>query len=116
MEQSGGRRIKRSINIDLTSIKLCDDKMISNLNKIDLLSSYLKDKKTSLSKSNKNIQRGDDFHYLNSRNLTNIGTFRAYIEAYLRNNSNIHENMTFLVRQLEPTDKGLPIQIYVFRQ
>ena len=114
MEQSGGRRIKRSINIDLTSIKLCDDKMISNLNKIDLLSSYLKDKKTSLSKSNKNIQRGDDFHYLNSRNLTNIGTFRAYIVAYLRNHENINENMTFLIRQLPPSENGLPIEIYVF--
>ena len=114
MEQSGGRRIKRSINIDLTSIKLCDDKMISNLNKIDLLSSYLKDKKTSLSKSNKNMQKGDDFHYLNSRNLTNIGTFRAYIVAYLRNHENISENMTFLVRQLPPSENGLPIEIYVF--
>lgn len=114
MEQSGGRRIKRSINIDLTSIKLCDDKMISNLNKIDLLSSYLKDKKTSLSKSNKNIQKGDDFHYLNSRNLTNIGTFRAYIVAYLRNHENINENMTFLIRQLPPSENGLPIEIYVF--
>ena len=114
MEQSGGRRIKRSINIDLTSIKLCDDKMISNLNKIDLLSSYLKDKKTSLSKSNKNIQKGDDFHYLNSRNLTNIGTFRAYIVAYLRNHENINENMTFLIRQLPASENGLPIEIYVF--
>ena len=114
MEQSGGRRIKRSINIDLTSIKLCDDKMISNLNKIDLLSSYLKDKKTSLSKSNKNMHKGDDFHYLNSRNLTNIGTFRAYIIAYLRNHENISENMTFLVRQLPPSENGLPIEIYVF--
>ena len=114
MEQSGGRRIKRSINIDLTSIKLCDDKMISNLNKIDLLSSYLKDKKTSLSKSNKNMQKGDDFHYLNSRNLTNIGTFRAYIVAYLRNHENINENMTFLIRQLPASENGLPIEIYVF--
>ncbi len=114
MEQSGGRRIKRSINIDITSIKLCDDKLISNLNKIDLLSSYLKDKKTSLSKFNKNIQKGDDFHYLNSRNLTNIGTFRAYIVAYLRNHENINENMTFLIRQLPPSENGLPIEIYVF--
>tara|TARA_B110000263_G_scaffold131701_2_gene114518 strand:- start:2896 stop:4119 length:1224 start_codon:yes stop_codon:yes gene_type:complete len=114
MEQSGGRRIKRSINIDITSIKLCDDKLISNLNKIDLLSSYLKDKKTSLSKFNKNMQKGDDFHYLNSRNLTNIGTFRAYIVAYLRNHENINENMTFLIRQLPASENGLPIEIYVF--
>jgi len=114
MEQSGGRRIKRSINIDLTSIKFCDEKMLSDLNKIDLLSSYLKDKNTSLSKSNKNIQKGNDSHYLNSRNLTNIGTFRAYIISYLRNHENINENMTFLVRQLPPSEHGLPIEIYVF--
>ena len=114
MEQSGGRRIKRSINIDLTSIKFCDEKMLSDLNKIDLLSSYLKDKNTSLSKSNKNIQKGTDSHYLNSRNLTNIGTFRAYIISYLRNHENIDENMTFLVRQLPPSEHGLPIEIYVF--
>ena len=114
MEQSGGRRIKRSINIDLTSIKFCDDKMLSNLNKIDLLSTYLKDKNTLLSKSNKNIQKDNDFHYLNSRNLTNIGTFRAYLIEYLRNHENISENMTFLVRQLPPSENGLPIEIYVF--
>ena len=66
------------------------------------------------SKSNKNIQKGNDSHYLNSRNLTNIGTFRAYIISYLRNHENINENMTFLVRQLPPSEHGLPIEIYVF--
>ena len=60
------------------------------------------------------MHKGDDFHYLNSRNLTNIGTFRAYIVAYLRNHENISENMTFLVRQLPPSENGLPIEIYVF--
>tara|TARA_Y100000590_G_scaffold9892_1_gene12176 strand:- start:5899 stop:7116 length:1218 start_codon:yes stop_codon:yes gene_type:complete len=112
MELSGGRRIKRSINIDLTSIKFCDEQMLLNYNKIDLLSSYLKEKANLLSKSNKNIK--PDNHSLNSRNLTNIGTFRAYIISYLRNHENINENMTFLVRQLPPSENGLPIEIYVF--
>ena len=112
MEQSGGRRIKRSINIDLTSIKFCDDKMLSNFTKIDLLSSYLKEKGLLLSKFNKNVK--SDTHFLNSRNLTNIGTFRAYIISYLRNHDSINENMTFLVRQLPPSETGLPIEIYVF--
>lgn len=114
MEQSGGRRIKRSINIDLSSIKFCDDKMIANFNKIDLLSSYLKEKNTSLTKANKNIKTSNNSHYLNTRNLTNVGTFRAYIISYLRNHEKINENMTFLVRQLPASENGLPIEIYVF--
>ena len=112
MEQSGGRRIKRSINIDISSIKFCDDKMLSKFTKIDLLSSYLKEKGLLLSKFNKNVK--SDTHFLNSRNLTNIGTFRAYIISYLRNHDSINENMTFLVRQLPPSETGLPIEIYVF--
>ena len=114
MEQSGGRRIKRSINIDISSIKFCNESLLSNLNKIDLLSSYLKEKDVLLSKTNKNIKIDDNFHQLNSRTLTNIGTFRAYVISYLRNHDSINENMTFLVRQLPPSENGLPIEIYVF--
>ena len=114
MEQSGGRRIKRSINIDISSIKFCNDTLLSNFSKIDLLSSYLKEKDTLLSKTNKNMKIDDTFHQLNSRSLTNIGTFRAYVISYLRNHDSINENMTFLVRQLPPSENGLPIEIYVF--
>lgn len=114
MEQSGGRRIKRSINIDISSIKFCNESLLSNLNKIDLLSSYLKEKDVLLSKTNKNMKIDDNFHQLNSRTLTNIGTFRAYVISYLRNHDSINENMTFLVRQLPPSENGLPIEIYVF--
>ena len=88
--------------------------MIANFNKIDLLSSYLKEKNTSLTKANKNIKTSNNSHYLNTRNLTNVGTFRAYIIAYLRNHEKINENMTFLVRQLPASENGLPIEIYVF--
>ena len=114
MEQSGGRRIKRSINIDISSIKFCNETLLSNFSKIDLLSSYLKEKDVLLSKTNKNMKIDDNFHQLNSRSLTNIGTFRAYVISYLRNHDSINENMTFLVRQLPPSENGLPIEIYVF--
>ena len=114
MEQSGGRRIKRSINIDISSIKFCNETLLSNFSKIDLLSSYLKEKDVLLSKTNKNMKIDDNFHQLNSRALTNIGTFRAYVISYLRNHDSINENMTFLVRQLPPSENGLPIEIYVF--
>tara|TARA_B100001750_G_scaffold23294_1_gene15594 strand:+ start:876 stop:2075 length:1200 start_codon:yes stop_codon:yes gene_type:complete len=114
MEQSGGRRIKRSINIDISSIKFCNETLLSNFSKIDLLSSYLKEKNVLLSKTNKTMKIDDNFHQLNSRALTNIGTFRAYVISYLRNHDSINENMTFLVRQLPPSENGLPIEIYVF--
>tara|TARA_B100001245_G_C22771731_1_gene372996 strand:- start:171 stop:833 length:663 start_codon:yes stop_codon:yes gene_type:complete len=110
MEQSGGRRIKRSINIDISSIRFCDESMIKNYEKIDLISDYLKTKINDIDKSNS----AKEEILLNSRRLTNIGTFREYIKSYLRNNVNVSDNMTFLVRQLPPSEFGLPIEIYVF--
>ena len=110
MEQSGGRRIKRSINIDISSIRFCDESMIKNYEKIDLISDYLKTKINDIDKSNS----AKEEILLNSRRLTNIGTFREYIKSYLRNNVNVSDNMTFLVRQLPPSEFGLPIDIYVF--
>ena len=115
MQRSGGRRIKRAINIDITSIKFCDESMLSKYEKIDLLSSYLKEKKKSLIQSNKNkTYSRDSSSILNSRQLTNIGTFRAYIVSYLKNHEKIRQDMTFLIRQLNPSESGLPIEIYVF--
>ncbi len=115
MQRSGGRRIKRAINIDITSIKFCDESMLSQYEKIDLLSSYLKEKKKSLIQSNKNkTYSRDSSSILNSRQLTNIGTFRAYIVSYLKNHEKIRQDMTFLIRQLNPSESGLPIEIYVF--
>jgi len=115
MQRSGGRRIKRAINIDITSIKFCDESMLSKYEKIDILSSYLKEKKKSLIQSNKNkIYSRDSSSILNSRQLTNIGTFRAYIVSYLKNHEKIRQDMTFLIRQLNPSESGLPIEIYVF--
>jgi len=111
MQESGGRRIKRSIFIDIDSIKFCDEKMMKKFQKIELLKDYLEQKITEIQKNNKNV---DTSSMINARRLTNIGTFRAYIEAYLRDHKKISSDLTFLVRQLAPGPTGLPIEIYVF--
>lgn len=113
MQESGGRRIKRSIFIDIDSIKLCDEKMLEKFQKIELLKDYLKQKIAEIEKDNK-IKNVDMSCMVNARRLTNIGTFRAYIAAYLRNHKKIHQDLTFLIRQLAPGPTGLPIEIYVF--
>jgi miniconductance mechanosensitive channel len=113
MEESGGRRIKRSINIDMDSISFCTDEMLDKFNKIAVLKGYLDEKEKELKAYNKKHKTDPD-SLVNGRRQTNIGVFRAYLKAYLRNRSDIHKNMTFLVRQLQPHEKGLPIEIYVF--
>jgi len=111
MSESGGRRIKRSINIDMNSIKFCNDELINNFKSITIISEYIDKKLSNLREHNASINKES---IINGRALTNIGTYRAYIKAYLKNNKDIHKDMTFLVRQLSPTSKGLPLQIYVF--
>jgi len=113
MDESGGRRIKRAIHIDMNSIKFCTDEMLMKFGKIQLISDYLRNKKKEIAEYNRshNIESST---LVNGRNLTNIGTFRAYITAYLRNNPKIHKDMTFLIRHLPPAESGLPIEIYVF--
>ncbi len=111
MEESGGRRIKRSINIDINSVKFLNEKLIKKFKKFELLEDYMKKKEKELEKSNKTKEESLIY---NRRQQTNIGTFRAYIENYLDKNPNINKNLTFLIRQLQATDKGLPIEIYIF--
>lgn len=113
MSDSGGRRIKRSLYIDLNSIKFCTEEMIVRLKKIQYITDYIEKKKEELTQYNKG-QNIDDSTFVNGRHMTNVGTFRAYIRAYLRNHPKIHKKMTFLVRQLKLTETGLPIEIYVF--
>ena len=113
MSESGGRRIKRSLFIDMSSISACSSEDLENFKKIDLIKEHLNQKQAEVATHNQKNLVGTS-NIMNGRQLTNIGTFRAYVEAYLRNNSKIHENMTFLIRQLEPSEKGLPLQIYVF--
>lgn len=113
MSESGGRRIKRSISLDLNSVKFCDEAMLERFGKISLLEDYLEQKKTDIAKHNSDL-KCDPSNLVNGRHLTNLGTFRAYIEAYLQNHAEISKDLTFLVRQMAPGETGVPIQIYVF--
>jgi len=113
MSDSGGRRIKRSIKIDMNSIKFCSESMIERFKKFKVISDYISRKLTEIEKHNLDNNINEE-ELINGRSLTNIGTFRAYIEGYLRNHASIHNEMTFLVRQLSPESDGLPIEIYVF--
>lgn len=109
MEESGGRRIKRHLNIDVKSIHFLNDEEIEMAEKVKLISSYIAEKKAEIKQANPENEIP-----VNQKRITNIGTFRKYIEAYLQNHPKIHNDMTFLVRQLQPSEKGLPIEIYVF--
>lgn len=111
MQESGGRRIKRNLTIDCSTIRFLTDEEIERFASFDLLSSYITDKRNALNSSN--ADKGDGV-IVNQRRLTNVGTLRAYIVNYLRERSDIHDSMTFLVRQLQPGEAGLPIEIYVF--
>ncbi len=113
MSESGGRRIKRTITIDMNTIKFCTEQIIQKFKKIKFLAEYISNKETELKNYNEENQI-DNSTLVNGRHLTNIGTFRAYLFSYLRNHPKIHQDMTFLVRHLQPTDKGLPIEIYIF--
>ncbi|MCZ6508334.1 MAG: mechanosensitive ion channel family protein [Acidobacteria bacterium] len=113
MSESGGRRIKRALSIDMTSIRFCDEEMLERFKRIRFISDYLDHKLEEFALHNAQY-KVDEAFLVNARNLTNVGTFRAYVEAYLRNHPKIDQDMTFLVRQLAPSEHGLPIEIYVF--
>ena len=116
MSESGGRRIKRSINLDLSSVRFLNEREVKSYEEIELLKDYLHKKRTDIGDRGLDLEKhGLAAPLLNGRNLTNSGTFRAYCIEYLRAHPAIHkEGMTFLIRQLAPTEKGLPIEIYVF--
>jgi miniconductance mechanosensitive channel len=113
MEDSGGRRIKRSINIDMKSVGFLTKEQIEKLRKFYLLREYIAEKEKEIEQYNKSLKL-EDSEVTNGRKMTNLGTFRKYLENYLHNHPKIHQDMTFLVRHLQPTEKGLPIEIYVF--
>ncbi|ASM00983.1 MULTISPECIES: mechanosensitive ion channel family protein [Serratia] len=113
MSESGGRRIKRSLNIDTGSVHFLSEEEQRRLQRNPLLHSYLNVKIQELSQHNQEIAV-DLASPLNGRRLTNLGTLRAYLEAYLRAHPRIHQNMTLMVRQLAPTPEGLPLEIYAF--
>lgn len=113
MEQSGGRRIKRAINIDMSSVAFLDDEQIERLRKFYLLNDYISRKEKEIKEYNKSLNL-DDSIVTNGRRMTNLGTFRVYLENYLRKHPKINQDMTFLIRHLQPTEKGIPMEIYVF--
>jgi miniconductance mechanosensitive channel len=113
MSESGGRRIKRSLNIKINSIKFCTPELLKKLSKIQLIKQYIANTTKKIEEYN-TLNKVDKSTLVNGRNLTNIGVFRVYAESYVKNNPNINQNMTCLIRQLAPTEKGLPIEIYTF--
>lgn len=113
MEESDGRRIKRSINIDMKSIKFCTNEMLHRFEKFSLVKDYVVGKEEELKNYNREKQLLEE-DTISRRHQTNIGIFRKYLETYLRSHPMINLKMTFLVRHLQPTEKGLPIEIYVF--
>jgi len=113
MEESDGRRIKRSINIDMSSVKFCDEQMLSKFKKYDFAREYIEQKNEELESYNKQYEI-DNSILVNGRRQTNLGIFRAYLKVYLRHKPEINTDMTFMVRQLQPTTDGIPMEIYIF--
>lgn len=113
MVDSGGRRIKRAVMIDQASVRFLDDAEIADLRAFSLLKDYLRHKEKDVATWNAAHTAGAD-DTLNARRLTNIGTFRAYVDAYLRDHPDISKEMTLMVRQLSPSEKGLPLEVYCF--
>ncbi len=113
MEQSGGRRIKRAIFIDAASVKIADREMIERFRSIRLINGYIDKKLLELERYNATYGYGTDEN-VNGRRLTNVGTFRAYINAYLHQHPGIHQQMIIMVRQLAPEQSGLPLEVYAF--
>ncbi|WP_154221944.1 mechanosensitive ion channel family protein [Marinicella rhabdoformis] len=113
MTESGGRRIKRAIYLDVSSIKFLDEALMARLNQAKLLAPYLSEKSSEIEVYNQKEQLNLEVK-INGRRLTNIGTMRAYLINYLQNHPSIHKDMTLMVRQLAAEDKGVPLQIYAF--
>ena len=113
MTESKGRRIKRSLNIRISSIRYLNDSDIQKMSKIDLIKKYIENKSEEIIDYNK-TSFADKSLLINGRNLTNIGVFRKYIECFVENHSAINKDLMIMARQLEPGENGLPIQIYAF--
>lgn len=113
MSESGGRRIARSINIDVNTIRYCTPEMLEKYKQYSLVKDYITQREEDIQEYNK-ANNIDTSQVLNGRQQTNLGIFRAYIKAYLNNNPKLNHNLTMMVRQLQPTEFGVPLQIYAF--
>jgi miniconductance mechanosensitive channel len=113
MQNAGGRRIKRSVYIDMNSVGFCTEEMLEKFKRIQLLQDYMEEKEQEIERFNREHEI-DRSIAVNGRAMTNIGVFRAYIAKYLEHQPMIHQGMTRLVRQLDPGETGLPLEIYAF--
>ena len=114
MQASGGRRVKRSVSIDMTSVRFCTPEMLNKYRSIDLIREYIDDTERRVEEYNAahGIKPGE--RRINGLHQTNLGVFRAYLERYLRNEVPVNAGMTLMVRQLQPTETGLPMELYFF--
>ncbi|RWX00371.1 mechanosensitive ion channel family protein [Flavobacterium cerinum] len=113
MQQSDGRRIKRHILIKANSVRFIHRDEMNDLKKIQLISAYLEQRQVDIDKYNAQ-NNVDKSLSINGRNLTNLGLFRKYINSYIETHPGVNKNMTIMCRHLQPTEKGIPIEIYVF--
>lgn len=113
MSESGGRRIKRALYLDMNTVEFCSPSMLDGLERIALLRAFVQAQRSEVDAYNR-ATGADTSERVNGRRMTNLGVFRAYVVAYLRNHPKIHQNLTFLVRQLAPGPHGMPLEIYVF--
>ena len=113
MQNSGGRRIARSFVIDIDTVKFCTPEMLERYKKYQLVTNYIIEKEKEVEEYNK-TNNIDNSNLVNGRRQTNIGIFRAYLTEYLANCPYINKDMTFMVRQLAPTEFGIPMQVYAF--
>lgn len=113
MSDSGGRRIKRALHIKISSIRFCDEELIRNFKKIHLLKDFIERRQKEIDDYNKNNDV-DESVLINGRRMTNVGVFRNYARNFLAANPKLNQEMTLMVRQLDPTEKGLPLEIYCF--
>lgn len=114
MQDSGGRRVMRSVNIDMTSVRFCPPEMIDRFRKIRLLSDYIEHKEQELVEYNERHGIAEVDEPVNGRHQTNLGVFRAYLERYLREQATVNTDMMLMVRHLQPTPTGIPVQLYFF--
>jgi miniconductance mechanosensitive channel len=113
MYEAEGRRIKRALNIDMNSVSFCSHELMEELKKIALITEYIQNKQTEIEAHNNTIH-SDTSLPVNGRRQTNLGIFRAYMEAYIRSLDTINKETILMVRQLPPTDKGIPLELYAF--
>jgi len=113
MRQSGTRMITRSVYIDASTVKFCDEELMERLKKVDYIKKYLDDKAIEISSYNSDCHT-DTSVVINGRRQTNLGIFRAYIFYYLKNSPNIDKNSDLLVRQKQSTNYGIPLEIYAY--